>query len=82
MNKANEESTITNDLSDKSKIGTDSDFINLEKLRLSQNYQELIGVRKALLTVPVRKPGRQEFFRVHPAEDILWSGSGRQNFEK
>ena len=26
-------------------------------------------MKKALLTVPVRKPGRQDFFRVHPGED-------------
>ena len=28
-----------------------------------------MGVKKALLTVPVRKPNRQEFIRVHPGED-------------
>jgi hypothetical protein len=28
-----------------------------------------IGVERVLLTVPVRKPRRTEFFRVHPAED-------------
>ena len=36
------------------------------KLRLSQNFAEKIGVKKALLTIPVRKPGRQDFIRVHP----------------
>lgn len=36
------------------------------KLRLSQNFVETVGVKKALLTVPVRKPGRQDFIRVHP----------------
>ncbi len=38
-------------------------------LRLSQNFGELVGVKKALLTVPVRKPSRQDFIRVHPGED-------------
>jgi len=38
-------------------------------LRLSQNFSELVGVKKALLTVPVRKPSRQDFIRVHPGED-------------
>ena len=36
------------------------------KLRLSQNFAEKIGVKKALLTIPVRKPGRQDYIRVHP----------------
>jgi hypothetical protein len=36
------------------------------RLRLSQDFAAEIGVKKALLTVPVRKPDRQSFFRVHP----------------
>jgi hypothetical protein len=39
---------------------------DLGELRLSQNFAASIGVKKALLTVPVRKPGRQDYFRVHP----------------
>ena len=39
---------------------------DLSRLRLSQNFAAAIGVKKALLTVPVRKPTRQEFVRVHP----------------
>jgi hypothetical protein len=35
------------------------------RLRLSQNFSESVGVKKALLTVPVRKPGRQDFVRTH-----------------
>lgn len=42
---------------------------NLEKLRLSQDFEADVGVRKLLTTVPVRKPGGQEFVRVHPDED-------------
>jgi hypothetical protein len=38
-------------------------------LRLSQSFADVIGVRKALITVPVRKPGRQDFIRVHPSAD-------------
>jgi len=41
---------------------------DLNALRLSQDYAELAGVRKLLTTVPVRKPGPQDFFRVHPDE--------------
>jgi hypothetical protein len=43
-----------------------ADAFDLAKLRLGQNFAEAIGVRKALLTVPVRKPDRQWFVRVHP----------------
>ena len=34
-------------------------------VRLSQNFHETLGVKKAVVTVPVRKPARQEFIRVH-----------------
>jgi hypothetical protein len=44
-------------------------FDNIDSLRLSQNFSESVGVTKALLTVPVRKPGRQEFIRVRPGND-------------
>ena len=42
----------------------------LSKLRLAQNFSEQVGVKKALLMIPVRKPNRQEFVRVHPDEDM------------
>jgi hypothetical protein len=38
-------------------------------LRLDQSYADTVGVKKLLTTVPVRKPGRQEFVRVHPDEN-------------
>lgn len=34
-------------------------------LRLSQDFVRAVGVKKTILTVPVRKPGRQDFVRVH-----------------
>ena len=37
-----------------------------DRLRLSQNFGERVGVKKLLTTVPVRKPDSQEFVRVHP----------------
>ena len=40
-------------------------FANLESLRLDQSYLETVGVRKLLKTVPVRKPGPQDFVRTH-----------------
>jgi hypothetical protein len=45
------------------------DSFDFEKLRLSQNFSELAGVKKAIITIPVRKPNRQEFIRVRPGEE-------------
>jgi hypothetical protein len=36
-------------------------------LRLDQSFADTIGVKKLLRTVPVRKPNRQDFVRVHPS---------------
>ena len=36
-----------------------------EMLALKGNPAEAIGVKRALVHVPVRKPNRQEFFRIH-----------------
>jgi hypothetical protein len=35
-------------------------------LRLDPSYADTVGVRKLLVTIPVRKPSRHEFVRVHP----------------
>ena len=40
---------------------------NLDALRLAQDFDAEVGGRKLLTSVPVRKPKRQEFVRVHPA---------------
>ena len=44
----------------------ESDRWDPSALKISQNFVESAGVKKALLTVPVRKPTRQEFVRIHP----------------
>ncbi len=44
-------------------------FSNLEGLRLNQSFADTVGVKRLLTTVPVRKPGRQDFVRVHPAAE-------------
>jgi hypothetical protein len=44
-------------------------FDDLSTLRLDQSYAETVGVKKLLTTVPVRKPNRQDFVRVHPDPD-------------
>jgi hypothetical protein len=38
-------------------------------LRLSQGFAANIGVKKALLSVPVRKPDKSWFVRVHPDQN-------------
>jgi hypothetical protein len=40
-------------------------FADLSKLRLSQAFTESVGTKKLLTTVPVRKPNKQEFVRIH-----------------
>jgi hypothetical protein len=35
-------------------------------LRLDQSFTETVAVKKLLTTIPVRRPSRQTFFRVHP----------------
>jgi hypothetical protein len=42
------------------------DPFDLANLRLDQNFAETVGVKKLLKTLQVRKPGRQDFIRVHP----------------
>jgi hypothetical protein len=44
------------------------DPFDIESLRLSQDLSTSLGVKKALLTVPVRKPSREWFVRTHPDE--------------
>jgi hypothetical protein len=41
------------------------DPFNPESLRLSETFSAAVGVRKALLSVPVRKPANSWFVRVH-----------------
>lgn len=44
------------------------DSFDPARLRLSQDFGSDLGVKKALLTIPVRKPDKQTFVRVH--EDL------------
>ncbi|MCZ7646231.1 MAG: hypothetical protein M5U26_13270 [Planctomycetota bacterium] len=39
------------------------------RLRLSQDFAAGLGVKKALVTVPIRKPPREWWVQVHPQED-------------
>lgn len=42
-------------------------FADLSRLRLSQDFAATIGVKKALLTIPVRKPAKEWFVRTSTA---------------
>jgi hypothetical protein len=48
------------------KLQAAADPYDPENLRLDQSFVETSGVKKLLTTVPVRKPNRQDFVRVHP----------------
>lgn len=50
-------------------VQTNDQQFDPSHLKLSQNFSELVGVKKILTTIPTRKPGRQDFVRVHPAEE-------------
>lgn len=45
------------------------DPFDLKNLRLSQDFESSLGVKKVLLTVPVRKPANESFIQVHPSEE-------------
>lgn len=45
------------------------DPFNPASLRIDVSKMHATGAKKALLSVPVRKPGDQEYARVHPGED-------------
>jgi len=49
-------------------VANDDSMFDPERLRLNQSFADDLGV-KTLLTVRVRKPGKQTFFRVHPAPE-------------
>jgi len=50
------------------KTDVTKDF-DLDSLRLKQDFSETLGIQKVLSHVPVRKPNKQNFIRVHPGKD-------------
>jgi hypothetical protein len=45
-------------------------FTNIAALRLTPESAALVGSREVVAHVPVRKPNRVDFFRVHPDPDM------------
>lgn len=41
-------------------------FADISKLRLSQNFSANLGVKKLIVTLPVRKPNKETYIRTHP----------------
>jgi hypothetical protein len=58
-----------NEKGDQASAKAANDDFDLEKLRLGQDFEKEIAVKKLIVTVPVRKPNRQEFIRVRPSEE-------------
>jgi hypothetical protein len=52
--------------SDQPKPATADVFADLSRLRLSQDFTTSCEVKKALVTIPVRKPATEWFVRTHP----------------
>jgi hypothetical protein len=45
-------------------------FADLDALRISQDFSQSHGVKKALLTIPVRKPSKEWFIRTNPKQRL------------
>jgi hypothetical protein len=41
-----------------------------ENLRIDLDFSEGVGVKKAIITIPVKKPNGQDFIRVHPQPEF------------
>ena len=53
-----------------------ADPFNPLALRINPAMGTELGVKKALLHVPIRKPNRQEYFRAHPDDDNQMNVAG------
>jgi len=51
-------------------MNSNSIFADLAALRLAPDNTALVGTREVLTHVPVRKPSRHDFFRVHPGPEM------------
>jgi hypothetical protein len=50
-------------------VKPEADPFDLNSLRLSQDFASAVGVKKLLMTVPVKKPSKEWFVRTHPDPD-------------
>ncbi len=56
------------------KTNTATTITSISALRLSANYGATLGVKKLLTRVPVGKPKKSNFFRVHASEEMAFQG--------
>jgi len=42
---------------------------DLLSLRMTQDFGSMVGVKKVITTIPVHKPHKQDFVRIHPGDD-------------
>ena len=56
------------------KTNTATTITSISALRLSANYGATLGVKKLLTRVPVSKPKKSNFFRVHASEEMAFKG--------
>ncbi len=63
-----EESSTPCSAGDNESVDNKKGMLDLDRLRLSQDFSTQVGLKKILTTVPCRKPNRHEFVRVHPDE--------------
>lgn len=59
-----------NEQLDSNGAGAPHDPFDPAALRLSQDFTSQVAVKKVVVSVPVRKPQREVFVRVHPTEAI------------
>jgi hypothetical protein len=45
---------------------TPTEELNPSELLLRQDFTQMIGVKREVLTVPIKRPNRQEWFFIHP----------------
>lgn len=58
----------TNQSSSEGRLGREPAPFDLDRLRLRQDFDAMAGVRREIVTVPVRRPHRQVWMQVHPDE--------------
>jgi hypothetical protein len=69
--KVQKESTMVDDIDPPIDEGDENgNVFDPRKLRISQRFGQGQDVRRILVSVPVRKPHRQEFFRTHPDPEM------------
>lgn len=71
MTTKTEKNTATGSTNTESSVTTENEnTFDPARLRLTQDFSASIGVKKRLTVIQVRKPGKQEFIRVHPSPEF------------